>query len=288
MIIDGHTHIFTEKVISAGCAQQELTELLQLEATLAPERTSLERLKEEISEAGIDSCLLLPVAPLGDVTETNTFYLKMAEEEGIYTAGTLHPHREDCREELLRLHARGVRIVKLCSYSQRFSPAGKEMFELLQMVAELSRRVSQRFSVILDTFYLAYEYLGTPAECVLTPATLGRLVQTFPEIDFVAAHMGGLGAPLDLVNRYLPGSPNLFLDTSVAAHTLPERDFLTLLDVHGPEHIIFGTDWPWLSHGTEIALIDRLLDQATFTSEEKQKVFCSNMSRLLGLPDKGR
>ena len=53
MIIDGHAHIFTQKVIEAGCAQKELTALLQLEASQAPGRLTADVLKRESSAAGV-------------------------------------------------------------------------------------------------------------------------------------------------------------------------------------------------------------------------------------------
>ncbi len=284
MIIDSHTHIFTNKVIAGGCAQEELTALLQLDAKLAPERTSVEILQRESRAAGVSACLLLPVSPTTEVTKTNSTFMKMAAgTDSIYTAGNLHPHCKNIEAELYRLHSQGIFIIKLCSYSQRFSPDAPETQTMFKLIAGVAAAVGVRFTVIMDTFYLASDYLGTPVECVTTPALLGKLVRTYPELNFVAAHMGGLGAPQELVERHLPPASNLYLDTSVAAHTLSERDFLRLLERHGPAHVIFGTDWPWLSHATEVRLIGRLLDKANFTPAEKELVFCRNIAGLLGI-----
>jgi len=284
MIIDGHAHIFTQKVIEAGCAQKELTALLQLEASQAPGRLTADVLKRESSAAGVTACLLLPVACAADVVETNSTFMEMAAgNDFFYTAGTLHPQYPANGDELWRLHSRGIRIIKFCSYAQRFSMAAPETAHLFKLIGEFAAAAAQRFCIIIDTFYLAYEYLGTPADCMTTPELLGKLVQTYPELDFVAAHMGGLGAPRELIYRHLPPAPNFYLDTSVAAHTLSERDFLRLLELHGPDHVIFGTDWPWLSHRNEIKLIGKLLDQAKLDPLEKEKVFSRNIAGLLGI-----
>jgi predicted TIM-barrel fold metal-dependent hydrolase len=95
--------------------------------------------------------------------------------------------------------------------------------------------------------------------------------------------MGGLDAPYDELRRHLGARPNLYLDTSNAAHTLSNASFCDLVAQHGPDHILFGTDWPWFSHEQEIALIDSLLDHAGFSEEEKAMVFGTNICRLLGL-----
>ncbi|MBW1851343.1 MAG: amidohydrolase family protein, partial [Deltaproteobacteria bacterium] len=100
---------------------------------------------------------------------------------------------------------------------------------------------------------------------------------------FIGAHMGGLCAPFDEMCRYLVPRPNFYLDTSNAAHTLSEREFIRLLAIHGPQHILFGTEWPWFPLGDEIKRIDRLLGLAGFGEKEKGDVFSGNLSVLLRL-----
>jgi len=78
-------------------------------------------------------------------------------------------------------------------------------------------------------------------------------------------------------------SKNLYLDTSNATHTLSEKDFLRLLEIHGPDHIIFGTDWPWFDHKEELNILGRLLNLAGYNGEEKEKVFYRNIAGLLGI-----
>jgi hypothetical protein len=105
-----------------------------------------------------------------------------------------------------------------------------------------------------------------------TPLLLSDIIRKYPGIDFVAAHMGGLAAPPEEIFTHLVPSKNLYLDTSNAAHTLSEKDFLRLLEIHGPEHIIFGTDWPWFDHKEELNILGRLLNLA-IQRRRKEKVF---------------
>ena len=118
---------------------------------------------------------------------------------------------------------------------------------LFELIKEFNTRGEHAFFVVLDTFYKADEHFGSPGEHVTTPERLGRLVAAFPEIDFVAAHMGGLTAPFEEACEHLTPRDNLFLETSNAAHTLKRDEFVQLLKTHGPGHILFGTDWPWFS-----------------------------------------
>jgi hypothetical protein len=112
-------------------------------------------------------------------------------------------------------------------------------------------------------------------------------VKQYPGIPFIAAHMGGLTAPFEDICGYLPPSPNLFLDTSNAAHTLSKQEFIHLLKTHGPRHVIFGTDWPWFDPAAEMALISGYLEEAGFSMKDKEAVFGGNIARLLGPPGEG-
>ena len=67
--------------------------------------------------------------------------------------------------------------------------------------------------------------------------------------------MGGLAAEFEELFMTLIPADNLYLDTSNAAHTLTNGQFIELLKIHGPNHILFGTDWPWFDHAAEISKI---------------------------------
>jgi len=284
MIIDGHAHVFSPQVIARGAAQKDLVGRLCLEAALAPGRTDLASLRRETSAADVAACLLLPTAPAEQVAKTNDTFIEMAAEaDFLYTGGTLHPSFNANREELGRLHSLGIRMIKLCSFSQRFSLAAPETAALFELITEIGHAVAQPFFVILDTFYEAHRYFGTPSQYTTTPSLLADIAGRCPELTIVAAHMGGLAAPPAEIVRFLQPAENLYLDTSVAAHTLAEADFLRLLELHGPDHIIFGTDWPWFGHRRELEFIDRLLSRAGCSNEEKERIFGGNISNLLGI-----
>lgn len=152
------------------------------------------------------------------------------------------------------------------------------MFEAVQTANSNS---DTPFAMILDTLYTADRYFGTPAKFNTTPKQLAALIERYPGINFIGAHMGGLDAPYDEIRCHLRPSPNLFLDTSNAAHTLSSKQFCDTIAEHGPDHILFGTDWPWFNHQKEVALINHYLDEVGFQEAEKAKVFSANIGKLL-------
>jgi uncharacterized protein len=283
MIFDSHTHLFSPGIIANVAKLNGLAAVLALDIDKARGRTDTAILKREAETAGVRGCLLLPTAPVNGIHRTNEFFLKTVEgEEGLVTAGTLHPSASGIDEELGYLNRRGVRALKFSSFSQKFDLTAEETFALFEKVGDHNLSGKPRFFVILDTFNQADIYFGAPREYLTTPEKLGRLVACFPEIAFVGAHMGGLAAPIQEIERHLPPQNNLYLDTSNAAHVLTMHEFLHLLELHGPDRILFGTDWPWFGHQEEIALIRDLLNEAGFSASEQSRVFGGNISQLLG------
>jgi len=284
MIIDSHAHIFSSKIIAGVSAKSAMVEKLNLHASFAAGRTNISSLKNDCRSSGIDACLILPTADVASVRKINTAFIQLAAgSDFLFTAGTLHPFYGENKKELSRLQENGVRAIKLCSFSQGFSLSAPETLALLNIIESANILKKERTFVILDTFYLAHEYFRTPVQHTTTPLLLSDIVRKYQDIDFVAAHMGGLAAPTEEIFTQLVPSKNLYLDTSNAAHTLSENDFLRLLKIHGPEHIIFGTDWPWFDHKEELNIIGRLLDLAGYNREEKEKVFYRNIAGLLGI-----
>ena len=95
--------------------------------------------------------------------------------------------------------------------------------------------------------------------------------------------MGGLGAPFEELIRDLQPLPNLYLDTSNASHTLSTDQFVQMIQTHGSGHILFGTDWPWFLQSDEVERVNRFLEKAGFSTQEKEAVFHGNLEKKLGV-----
>jgi predicted TIM-barrel fold metal-dependent hydrolase len=282
LIIDSHVHLFSPKVIENVSQKTGLVERLHLRVQGAEERITLDKLKQTMHQAHIDTCLLLPTAGKDGVAKTNDRYWKITQETtGVLTAGTLHPGYPDNPVEIERFKNRGIKGIKFSSFSQGFALDAPGTIDLFNLLHRENKDQNQQFFVVLDTFYEAHRFFGTSPRYTTTPERLGRLVKQFQGIPFIAAHMGGLTAPFEDICNYLPPSSNLFLDTSNTAHTLSKQEFIHLLNTHGAEHVIFGTDWPWFDPAAEMALISAYLEEVGFSLKDKDAVFGGNIARLL-------
>jgi len=284
MIIDAHVHLFTPKIIANVSAKSGMVAELHLQTDKATQRIGTAALGTALGLAGVHAALMLPTASANGVSEVNRAAMATAADcDYLNTAGTLHPECKDLQAELAALHATGIRAIKLCSFSQGFMLNAPATMAMFAQIETFNRNHTHHFFVVLDTFYKAAAYFGTDPRFTTDPACINRLVQTFPGITFVGAHMGGLTAPFEDIIRCLPAADNLYLDTSNADHTLNEAEFIQLLQVHGPNRILFGTDWPWFDPGEEIMLIEGLLDRAGYNVNDKAKVFGGNIAELLAI-----
>ncbi|MBI9085948.1 MAG: amidohydrolase family protein [Desulfobacterales bacterium] len=285
MVIDGHVHLFDQRIIDNVSKRAEMVGELGLEVDRARKRIGRQPLEAAGRRAGVDACLVLPTASLEKIHDANSAALSLAVEGGFFirAAGTLHPALGNLNSELQRLHQGGIRAIKLSTFSQRFSLEAADTAVMLETIQAFNRERKSGFFLVLDTYFKADIHFGAPQAHVTTPEGLGRRVREFPGIVFVAAHMGGLAAPPEIILNGLKPATNFYLDTANAAHTLDAETFTRLLATHGPERIVFGTDWPWFDPGEEMACLDALMVRAGFSPEEKRRVFGTNMARLLAL-----
>ncbi|NOX35418.1 MAG: amidohydrolase family protein [Deltaproteobacteria bacterium] len=284
MIIDGHAHLFHPKVISNVKKRKNMVEILDLQTNGAKERTGVSSLENALKSNGVRGCLVLPTAGAKEVGRTNeSFYRMVKGSKLLYTAGTLHPGYDANKEELIKFKSRDIKGIKFCSFSQKFALDDPATYQLFNLIRKFNKKENSGFFVILDTLYGADKFFGSNSKHNTTPGLLAKLIRNFPEINFIAAHMGGLAAPFSEICKNLTPMDNLFLDTSNAAHVLSEKEFVYLLKTHGPEHIIFGTDWPWFTHLPEINLQKSMLEKAGFSSMDMEFVFSKNMACLAGI-----
>jgi predicted TIM-barrel fold metal-dependent hydrolase len=282
MIIDCHAHIYSQLIMDNVLGIEGLADLLHLDKRAVAARTHVSALKKEAASAGVQACYLLPVAAASRIREVNDQFLTMVEgDPNLFTAGAIHPAAPNIDAELDRLGELGIRGLKLSSFTQKFDPAAEENLLLFEKIQNLNTQRNRRFFIILDTFYQADKYFNATREFVTTPEKLGRLAALFPEIDMIAAHMGGLAAPFEEIEEHLTPRRNLYLDTSNAAHMLSRQEFIRLMKIHGPDRILFGTDWPWFGHKNELAFIQGLLKEAEFTRAEQSKILGDNFAKLI-------
>ena len=110
-----------------------------------------------------------------------------------------------------------------------------------------------------------------------TPARLAKVVRDIPKLTIIAAHMGSYRF-YDDVMRELAGLP-LYLEFSQAGTYESKADLLALIQRHGSERILFGTDTPW---DNPDRVLQSFLD-LNLPNTDRELILYGNASRLLGI-----
>ena len=108
-----------------------------------------------------------------------------------------------------------------------------------------------------------------------SPAMMGGMIQQFPKVTFILAHMGSLAFVWDAI-EVARAWPNVYLETS--GMTSP-RMLRRAVDEIGPERILFGSDYPYWHPAVERARIET----AELGEVVTQMILGENVSRLLDL-----
>ena len=109
------------------------------------------------------------------------------------------------------------------------------------------------------------------------PKMFSNILRELKGGTIVAAHLGG-AKQWDEVIEELAGK-DIFLDTSMGFKYYTEEQFLKVVELHGADKILFGSDSPWSRADEEISILKNM----PLTETQKDKILYLNAKRLLKL-----
>jgi predicted TIM-barrel fold metal-dependent hydrolase len=242
MIIDFHAHCFPDKLaakaldtLSAGAGA--LTKWT--DGTLADT-------KRAMAEAQVDAAVILNIAVVpANQKSVNNFASEMCGE-GIFGFGSVHPFATDAFEELGRLKAMGLKGLKFHPQYQNFAVDDPRAFPVYRKAASLG---------FITVFHAGLD-LGF-ADCELaSPAAFARALPVFNGAPVVLAHLGGAFLWQEVLKR-LAGLP-VYFDTAFSHGNVPLPEAMRIVEKHGVERILLGTDLPWSSIENELSFVKSL------------------------------
>lgn len=263
-IFDIHTHIYPEKIAAKASrnlgAFYEFT--VQGEGTYAA-------LESSSAPCGVRGFLLLGVATNPTQVESvNNFIaetVKTSRSRGFFTYGFLGMHQDfhDFAAELDRCTALGLSGVKLHPDIQRVDIDDRRLFEL--------------YSAIEGRLPL-YLHMGDdrPQYQYSSPDKLAHILDEFPRLTVVAAHLGGYKA-WDAAVPLLEHRENVYFDTSSALWAMSTERANEIISHLGTERVMFGTDYPVKNTDEEVQRVLAL----RLTDDELEDIFWNNAARFL-------
>ncbi|MBP8954378.1 MAG: amidohydrolase family protein [Armatimonadetes bacterium] len=259
MIFDCHAHIFPENVVDR--AMEALSARYGAEPV---GRATPAGLLRHMDDCGVDRCLVLGVATKPSQVRPINDWLTGLGEERLVPLGSLHPHMDGMADEIARLVDCDVKGVKLQPHFQDYElddPAVHAMFEA----------IGDRLFVLMH----GGQEIIPIDNLQPTPPRLARLLDTHPQVRFIFAHLGAY-LQWDEVEETLVGR-DAYLDASYVFDICSDQQIRRIIQGHGPERIVWGSDFPWQTQAQGLAGIRRL----GFGADVEKGILGGNLLRLL-------
>ena len=263
MRIDFHTHAFPDAL-----APRAIPTLAHTGGGLIPRTDgTLSGLIASMDRCGVSHAVLLNIAVKpGQQRHVNDFAASAASDR-VFPFGSVHPDAPDVMDEIERIHALGMKGVKLHPEYQGFAADEPRMIPIYKKIASLG----------LITLFHAGLDIGYMPPHKAAPDALRAILPAFDGAPVVAAHMGGY-MQWDGVIEKLCGLP-IYFDTSYSFGRIIKPQAQCIVDKHGPEGILFGTDLPWNEADTE----SRLIDSLDLSLADRDRIYYKNAAALLGV-----
>jgi predicted TIM-barrel fold metal-dependent hydrolase len=259
MIIDVHCHAWPDQIAEKALSGRSPQLPRFGDGTIGDLRSAMGR-------AGVDNGVVLGIADEARHVDGVNRFVARKKAEGFFGFGTVHAELTP-EQNLKSLRDNGVRGVKLHSLFQGFAYDDPRMMETLEAFGS-------EIAVIAHVGDGGDTVTNTRA----TPTMLTEIVKTFPDLRLVCCHFGGYHR-LDDAEEALVGL-RVMLETSwppTMAALAPER-VRSIIDRHGWENIVFGSDWPMAEPQAEIEAIKRL----GLSDEATEGILGKNFLRFLG------
>lgn len=241
MVIDFHTHCFADSLAHAAISSLEESGNIK-----AVHDGTVGGLISYMETCGVDKSVVLPVATKPSQVGAINKWAKENTDDKLNIFGALHPDDKDFFSAAEKLKEDGFAGVKLHPDYQHFFADEPRMMPLYEALRDLG----------LILMLHAGVDIGFPAIVHCTPLMIKNIIKSVKGITLIAAHMGAHALWRD-VEELLVGE-NVLFDTSYSHYKLKNIGFERMINNHGAENILFGTDSPWKKADEAINIITSL------------------------------
>ena len=259
MLIDFHTHIFPDRIaphaidsLKAGVKRCE-----GIDAKNYTDAT-YSGLVQSMEENNVTKSVVLPIVTNPQKPDSINNFARGIRNDKVISLASVHPMQDNVLLALDKIKEEGFLGIKMHPEFQQCFIDGKESIEILQKCERLG------LIVVLH----AGEDIGIEPPVHCTPKRLYNALQYVDGKNIVAAHMGGWRM-WDEVEKYLVGTP-IYLDTAFVCDYIDREQFLRIVNNHGADKILFGSDSPWENPQRTLEFIksfdftDDVLDKITY------------------------
>ncbi|MBO4327435.1 MAG: amidohydrolase [Clostridia bacterium] len=257
-IINMHAHIFPSKI-----EEKAVDAIGKFYGIPMQNKGTSEYLIEDGAKIGVSKYLVCSTATTAhQVKSINDFVAGEADTHPEFIGfGSIHPDFENIAAEIDRMVELGLRGIKLHPDFQKFNIDDESAFPIYEAA-------EGRLPILFHTGDDRYEFSD--------PARLNRVLERFPKLVAIAAHLGGYRAWDSAKINY--GHPRVYIDTSSSLMFVPPEEAVKIIHEHGISHVFFGTDSPMWNHTDEF----RRFSALELTDEERSMILYKNAFGFFG------
>ena len=258
MIIDFHAHIYPEKI-----AEKASEAIGAFYGAKAAKRGSPENLIKFGSRIGVEKYIVHSCATkVNQVISINNYILEQCALHTEFVGfGTIQLGFETFEAEIKRIRKAGIRGIKIHPDFQKFRADDPWMDDVYEVIA------AEKMIVLFHAGDARFDFSG--------PVRISHVLEKHPNLDVVAAHFGGY-TEWDASYEFLAGK-RVWLDTSSTLWKCPLEKALKIMNKHGVEKMLFGSDFPMWDYEDELKRFDTL----GLTGNDRDAVLYRNALELL-------
>lgn len=263
MIIDFHTHAFPDPL-----AQRAIKVLCDnLTVDIKPVRDgTISSLIQLMDQWGFDKSVIAPIVTKSSQTKSLNEWAAQVNSDRIISFGSIFPHGYNYKQDIDFVCSLGLKGIKLHAEYQNFVLDSPEMMNIYDYA--LSKGL-----IILHHAGVDH---GMPPPYKSSPEQFANVVDTMKGGIIVAAHLGGHAQWQDVYDKLC--GKNIYMDTSMGFDYYGQEMFKKIVEKHGADKILFGSDSPWSNAHSDLMGIRQCL-----TAQQLELIQGKNAQRILGI-----
>lgn len=269
MLIDFHTHTFPEAI-----AKKTLDMLLfnmqhtyNIDQKLCYGGTP-NLLLQSMDKTGVDISVTMPIATNPKQFDSINKFSISYRTDRLIPFGAIHPYNEDIPQKLDCLKDNGFLGIKLHPDYQGVLADDAKFIDLVKAAVERGLYV---------TIHSGQDTGIKPPFCG-DADRIERLLQKVDSEFIILAHMGAFNEWEDVLSL-LAGKYKAYFDISVVSRFIDIELYRKIIDVHGADKILFGSDMPWELPSDTLAF----LKKSGICGEELEFITHKNAEKILNL-----
>mgnify|MGYP003294087814 CR=1 FL=1 len=264
-IFDIHTHIYPDAI-----SERAVTALGNFYDFVPQGKGCYSDMTAHDKNYNISGFLVFSVATNAhQVRRVNEFLAstcKQAINDGFNTVafGGLHQDCEDMKAEIDYALSLGLKGIKIHPDIQGIDVDDKRLYPLYE-------EAEGKFPI--------YFHIGDnrPQYQFSKPKKLRKILDEFPRLQVVAAHLGGWMMWEEVAEK-LVGTP-IYFDTAFIADFVDKSLARDIIRAHGADKVLFGSDAPWEDPAKTLEFLSSL----DIDTEDFKKICGTNAAGLLGI-----